>query len=315
MVDSEKVQYNRVLFRGKLGWVPRPGVVKGHCVDGSSLAFIVEELVARCAVSVVIPDDSPAALFTRSLDPLLSRRVKTVPCEPVLKKAQGLLAPVTEEYSVRFDGSGFSSETRDKKVYEALCTMYFEFLEYLLGMEYHTQIDIRLHDLWNAVSTIRGHCRSPRSRSVLAALEGLLRVYVPIDCDALVATPAASAEMVRLFGELVEDADYLRASKTAHRLGLPKKVARSLVLLRRRVETIVKSRRFGQLFTLGTKAVTAATKVPMPDSQAAVEILAPGFLPPVVSQRDALEAGLSSWERVGSDPLYPPGLFIKGSSR
>jgi hypothetical protein len=311
MAGQPTVRYNRVLFNGPLGWalIQAEGGVEIHTVDGSSLSFIVEELVARCAVSVVIPD-SVGSGFVGSLDPLLARRVETVSSLPVLRKVHALLEPVAEELPVRFLGTAveFGAALNDKQLRGALSSLYFRLTDYLLAQHYRTQVDINLDALRNAVGTVRSYSRSPRSRAVMAALAGLLNAYTPMESGALVTTTAASGDMVRLFNELVEDAGYLQASETAHWLGLPTKAARAAFLLRRSVKAIVSRKPFSQLFTLGTRAVTAATSLPLPDSEAVAEILGTEFLPPLVSLRDAVEAALESWEGSDTPPVYPASL-------
>jgi hypothetical protein len=313
MAHVDATRYNRVLFCHALGWAPLPGGLEGRCIDGSSLSFIVEELIARCAVRIVIPDSTVAHHFTDTLDPLLARRVETVPSEPVLRKVHALLAPITEEFPVRFTGASvdLAPEIKDKQLRDALPTLFFLLTEYLLAQHYRTQVDVSLDTLRGAVSTVRAYSRSPGSRAVLAALAGVLSVYTELESGALIAAPAASLDMVRLFSELVEDAGYLQASETAHWLGLPAKATRAAVLLRRSVQMIAARTPFKQLLTLGTRAVTAATQVPMPDCQALVEILGTGFLPPVVSLRDALQTALRDWERAGTQPVYPPCPLLK----
>lgn len=302
------IRYNRILFWGSLGWVHTPDGC-GHCVDGSSLTYIIEEMVAHCASEIIIPDNHPASLFTNTLDPLLSRRVNVVPLDPVLVKLRALLKPLIEEFSINFDGVAFRSEVKDEEVNIALGIVCFELIQYLLGLQYRTQVDVRMGELQTAVRTVRGHSRSPKSRSVMAALEGVLNTYTPLECGVLTPSSGTPAEHIRIFKELIEDAVYRSASETAHRLGLPQRARRSAVQLRRFLERIVTNRRFKQLFTLGTKSVTAATELPMPDSEAVVNILSSGFLPPIVSLRSAFKEAINAWENSESKPIYPSRMF------
>ncbi len=305
--DINKTRFNQILFEGRLGWIPTPDG-RGHCVDGSSLPFIIEEMVAHCAVEIVISSLSPASLFTDTLDSLLSRRVKVVPFKPVLEKQQALLEPLIEEFHVKFDGPSFSSACEDEEASHALSTIFFELFVYLTGLEYRAEVDVNIQELVNSIRLLRAYSRNPKSRAVLATLEGLFSVYEPFEFGGLIASSAGSRDIARLFNYLVEDSLYLKGSEAAHGLGISKKVIRSITLLRRYTEEIANSTRFRQLFSLGTKAVTAATKLPMPDSTAASELLSSGFLPPIVSLSNTMKAALDTWKESKSSPIYPPHI-------
>lgn len=298
------INYNRILFVGSLGLrvTPDGGTV---FADGSSLSFIVEELIALSAVSIVIPNSHPAAEFVSSLDPLIVKRVQVVDEQKNFQDLVALLGPLTEEYSVDFDGGTFGCSAIDRVVWDGLAELYFALDMFLLAMTHRTELDISLGRLKSNVKTLRHACRNPSSRAILSSIEGVLNTYQTLNCKALYVNPHAKPQLVNVFNDLIEDSAYRNAAKQAHTLGIPAKALRALTIMGRCLEDILTRSPFKQLFNLGGRAIEASTNIPIPASDVAKELLSRGFLPPIISTQEAFKQAKRAWNDANVQPMPP----------
>ncbi len=295
--------FNRVLLTKPIGFVDRPDGKKGAVVDGTSLSFIVEDVIALSAVSIVIPSTHHAAGFVDKLDPVIGKRVEVAKITASYNQFMALFEPVTEEFSVEFD-FGFSCKT-ESTVGAAISRIYFDVMDYFIAKNYKTELDIDKKRLSESLELVKNASKSSESRAVLSVLQGIFNTYGGYSINSLRVTSQAKSELIHIFDDLVEDRLYQQASAKTHQIGLPLLAKRSLVLAGRALESFLKKTPFRHVLNLGSRAIEAATTVPMPDSDMAQELLASGYLPPLTKIGDTVSSALKKWERVKPDPMYP----------
>ncbi len=291
--------YNIVLIEG----LPLRKVSDGHFkVEGSLLPIVVEELVSRSAISIAIRPGN-VSHFIDELPEVLKRRVQLIDDSSAFQHTKALLNPISEEFEVVLDEHGalVGNKRLPKSLDRALTYLFFELSTYLLGMQYQLQVDIDLERFQKSIKIIKDSARNPDGRAVLAALLGILRTYRKQDLAALAALPDAKSELVELFSQLIEDQTYIENCANAYGIGFPGRLKRCLVLIRRGCESIVSRKPFKQMFNLGSRAVEAATCVPMPNSEVTERLLKRDFLPPMVKIRPIITDAIKMWEKTNPD--------------
>jgi hypothetical protein len=229
-------------------------------------------------------------------------RVFDVKHDAASQTATELLAPLQQEFGVKLFGPIIGPVSYPANMQEglghAISSLYWTLDTFLIGLFNKVQIDIDLAAFLGAAATVRHASRNMMLRTTLASLEGVLRTYRAYDSPAIVARPAAQLELITLFNQLVEDSAYVAASKQASALGIPGRLHRALVLLRRACERVLRRPTYRKTLDLGSRVVEAATHVPVPDSEVAEQLLAQGrgFLPPVVRVRTHIVNAIKAWE-------------------
>jgi len=281
--------------------------IKGASRDGSFIPYIAEELIARSAYKVAIGIESEN--FKNSLPNALSRRVEFFNQLSSLKKTQFYLTPLYEEHGVTDHWGGFSIKDgldhEQKKTANYLVAVKYWLQKYLFAIEKNLQIDIELHEFLAAVREVRSCTRGNEGRARLALLEGLLTSYKQIEtASLLLSLPDSPQGNVEYFQRLTEDASYLELSKAANEVGYSDKINRSLQLMRRAVYDVLSNSLFKKSFNEGTKIITAATDIHIPDAEFAESLLAEGYLPPIVSLAKPMANALELWKKHSPDLIH-----------
>lgn len=293
---------NRVLFTGALGWTDIKG---GFSVDGSSLSFIVEEIISLSAVEILIPNYLPAAEFIDTLDPRIGARVNVVDAIERHNQFMSLLAPITEEFSVDYDGS-FACGVTDKTVQRFLQDLYFNLDNYLLALHYKAEVDVDIEKLRRSTDGLRVLSRNPAARAILANLSGIFNLYTTVDVTGLkTIRPIDHSTLIESFNELLDDSAYIDATRDSHAFGFPSQIRRSVDLAREHLQKVVRHPRFKHLFNLGGKVITVATGAPIPNADAVGDLINVGFLPPIVDIDHAIRRGRDMWKQAKVEPIYP----------
>jgi len=302
-------RYNRVLLQ-EVGFM-RPVRIKGAqggVRDGSALAYQIEELIALGAVEVAIQGWPSNQVFRDSLSPTLRGRVRLIDEDlQCLNRAQAVLFPIAEELSLEL---GFSAVSYNKKldssVQSAAATLHFSLQSFLLGVEHNLQIDIDLAGMKASVDLLRRNLRSPEARAVASLLAGILATYEPATLSATVVRPMAPPQLISLFEEFVQDETYRQLSEASHDIGIPRRAKRAIVMVGRHAKKLIAKPAFREVADLSSKAITMATQVPVPDSDACNALVASGYLPPIVSLREAMDDAHSMWMTQRPEIIFPP---------
>src|SRR5262245_41349357 len=102
-------------------------------------------------------------------------------------------------------------------------------LDFFLAMEHNAQLDIDLASLRESCAAVRAAARNPTLRANIAAFEGLLSTYGPMEAGALQVVPTARPDLIRLFDEMVEDVAYSQFASNAARYGVREKWRRAML--------------------------------------------------------------------------------------
>lgn len=313
---SSEVYYNRVLL-SDIGFMRKHDTERNAMYrDGSGLKFQIEELIALGAVEIVMETYNITEKFIKSLPASIKKRASLIDKKhKCLKRAQSLIAPVANELSLEIPFGnagyvGYGSKTPDA-LGRAATTVYFNIHPFLLGIEHKLQVDIDLEGIKSSIKLLREKLRSPEARATIAELEGIFGTYEHNSVESIAIRSDAPKERVLLFEEFVEDEEYLRLSEEYYRLGLPDYMKRAVTLIGRFARKVIAKPAFKETANLSAKVVTAATKIPMPNSEMWDTLLKQEYLPPIVSLRDAIYKARKMWETTKPPPVLPPGFDRK----
>lgn len=301
--------YNRVLLT-EIGFM-RPVRVKGApglVRDGSALAYQIEELIALGTMEIAIKDCPMNKAFRDNLSTKLRNRVRLIDGkQKCLSRVKALLTPMAEELCLELqDYSVDIKKKLDEDTQWAATHLYFHLQNFLLGVEYRLQIDIDIANMKSSVDHLRRALRSPESRAVASILAGILCTYQPISLFTAVVRPTAKQQLISLFEEFVQDETYRHLSEESHRIGIPQRVKRAVTMLRRHAKKLISKPAFREVTDLSSKAITAATQVPVPGADAYNSLVPSGYLPPVVSLRKVSENARAVWLAQKPDIVFPP---------
>lgn len=325
--NRQKVRYNRILLERIPHEFCRPYILRPNeeieVLDLSSLQFLIEEFMVLCATKIAIPEDSEIVSSIKYLDPVFRNRVVLIDKKrQSYRKLGAILAPIQEEFQVRLtklDYPGAFSLSVEKevpeKLHKAIPILFFNLRTFLLGIEYELQIELDLNSIKEATDTIRQNSKNPETRITLASLQGLFETYEQQKITSLGILPTAYEENLSLFQELIEEQIYKIMSNQSHSIGFPSLLHRSVTNIKRLTKQLLTETPYKQIITLSTKFISAAMKVPIPESEWAASLIRKKYLPPVISFDKAIEKAHEAWKSIDHKPIAPKGFmpenFIK----
>jgi hypothetical protein len=271
-----------------------------YASDYSVIPFLLEEFIALGASEIVIETEETREYLSSVLPPAISKRVilDHYSSFPAVRSA---MAPITEELGCEMDQYTISGEADIESVFH----VSFGLRQLLLGVEHETEVELDVARVLLSLERLSGICRSGDARSTIAVLRGIFQAYKPCTTvDAAVLNPEIADRSIRLFSEFIEDATYREMSSAAHACGIPRKAKRALELFSRAARSLASTSPFKQMLNLGSKAISTATHVPIPDSDAISSLFKKEYLPPVVDMRIPVLAAMQSWDRL--KPSYLP---------
>ncbi len=297
----------------------------GMCLsrDSSAYPFMIEEIVSYGAVSIGVPGNSLSMYALDSLPLILKSRIKVIDRDlRVFRMDRALREPICREFGLTHvpppDGGGLEFERHlPKPIEEAVLCLEINWYTFLLGLEYGLQIDVNIAQMREAAVLLRSHAKDSETRGVLSTIAGVLAPYVPTGAGVIEMVSVESGELVQTFRDLVEDETYRAFSKEFHNIGVPARLRQGLSRISTLAKRLVHKREFKNAITVGTKTITAATQIPLPDGELAERLLRKQYLPPTLSLASALAKAQQLWEKSGCEftPLDLGGQQDKSSVR
>jgi len=278
-------------------------------VDGSSLEFLIEELISLGATDVAIPSESIAARFVDNVPKVLKKRIAVVDVKKVELERRAIFEPLAEEFDLKVDGVALTCHRtfEPKELHDALATVYFELETFLLGLEHELQINLDIDSLRKAVDVVRLSSRSATSRASLSVLAGVLASYESRGITSILVQSGASRHLAELFGELLEDETYKLMSRQAYCLGLPLRIQRTAKEFSRLARRLVTKPQFRYVLRLASRGMSLATQVPVPDVEALAPLIKKKYFPPAVSLKGIIPKARKAWEHTEPNFVPPPG--------
>jgi len=281
----------------------RNGRTKAVSIDLSSFTFIIEELISVGAVDIAVNKDKIVKDYLKKIPDSLRKRICFINPTKIYKRANLLFQPIAEEFEVddyspnfmRFK-SGFS-----EKHGNALSSLYFGLIDFLVGLENGLQIEFNLKKFKDSILMLRDSCKNQKSRVNLATLLGLFQAYKPSELDSLALKSYAPERLISIFQEFVEDETYRKLSKETHLLGFPAFLNRTKIQIKRLVKRIAEKKRFKNLIKIASKTISVATEVPVPDVDLLDPLLNKKFLPPIISYKKARDKAYEKWKSENPD--------------
>jgi hypothetical protein len=279
-------------------------------IDGSGLPFLIEELVARSAAEIVIPDSTVAADFVDQLSRSLKGRVTVVSSKPAHAAISSMLEPLGEEIGARsYDPVYISLPERVTGIHIAYATLWNILPSFLLAMKHELQVDIEVAGVMSATDTIRRGSRNADTRALMAAIQGVFASYRPVEQAGAHVFSSVRGDLGRLLERLVQDEAYRRLSSSVHSIGIRGKGERALQLTRRLAEDLVSKEGFKRTLGFGTKTVETITSFPMPDYDLITQAAGAGYLPPVVRLKEAIANAHRLWQEQSPPFMSPDSRF------
>jgi hypothetical protein len=285
-------------FRGASG--------EGMTVDASALPFILCELVSHGATSVLIPwGPSRDQLAISNLPRSLRSFVTVVNPLDAMRRREVLFRPLADEFRLEMMGSALTYHTKlDPALSHHLCQLYFELEVFLAGMEFRSQIDIELGALQKSIRALRRQTRNPEGIANLAIIEGLFSSYDLHRKAGFQLAKGAAQGQFAIFDRLLQDEIYRKISEENYLIGFPDKMKRALQLITRHSRALLEKPYFRPVCKLVTGGISAATSLPVIDTEELAPLLGIGFLPPVVSISSQIEKAIKAWRH--AEPSFVP---------
>jgi hypothetical protein len=282
---------------------------RGHLADASSLQFLVEELIAHSAVEVGVTASSVLGSAVGVLPKAIRKRVRLLDENGhIQRKCDALFAEIADELHLELGGRAVGiPEIGSTDAHTAVAGLYLEFYPYLVALEYEMELSARVTDWAEQADGIRGAIKNPEARAVLAAISGLSRTYHRIESEHALVRSDAHPRLVEHFEELVEDQAYKHLSEHTRLLGIPAKLEFAKSRMGSVLRSLLEKPLGRELLSAGSRVVTAATKVPLPDAGSFSRVLTKSYLPPVVSFSDTVRRAKAAWKQARPDFVPLPG--------
>lgn len=270
--------------------------------DASAFPFMIEEIVSYGAVSIGVPAGSLSIFALDSLPAILRRRIKILDKGlHTLKMDRAFREPICKEFGLKreFPGKGVITfeQPLPKPIGDAILCLETEWYLFMLGLKNGLQINVDVSRIRKAALLLRKHTKDSATRAVLATMAGILAPYRPTQTEVIEMVPAESGELVQTFLALVEDETYRAISKEFHNIGFPSRLREGLSRITTLSKRIVRKSKFKNIVTMGTKTITAATQIPLPDGELGERLLQKNYLPPTLNLAPALKKAKDAWER------------------
>jgi hypothetical protein len=281
----------------------------------SFVPFLMEEFIALGVMDVVLSSGEEPDYLRSIIVPELRPRLLVERCEAGVDSAR-ILAPIAEEFGYEFDaGAAVLKRANGESLAEGPVGEIFSVAcaleKLLIGIKYEAEISLNLARVKQDLVSLANVCRSGRSRATIAVLRGILNAYAPVQTDAVIIRPSTTDRQIRLFLTFVEDSTYREMSQAAHAFGIPGRLERSRQLFSRAARALILKAPFRQTVNLGSKIISAATHVPIPDADVAASLFHKEYLPAVVDVDDAVARAIEQWKRVAPTAAPPQSLGRK----
>jgi hypothetical protein len=272
--------------------------------DPSSLAFIIEEIISFGAIEIAIP--AKISLSAQGLDcihPLLRKRVKIIDKDDdIYKKASSINSPILNEFGFKGDfGRWHFEKSISGELKDALSHLHSSLYFFLLGLYYDLQIDFDINTIMSSILTIKKYAKDPLSRLNLSTLLGIFSSYELVEVGTIITTSNASDDLIQIFDEFVHDQQYRELSFNFHELGHPMRIKKSIHEIGQLSRILISKRSFKPLINFTAKLISAATKIPITDSELGESLLSKKYLPSVISLYVPLSQAHERWKRLGSN--------------
>jgi hypothetical protein len=211
-----------------------PGIPEGlpgvHAHDGSSLPFMVEELISQGATFLAVDATSPYFNVLDQVPEIFKQRiVKIDEDHKCTAQIKGVMAPILDETKVEFDSPYSARFNRDSSPgAEAAAMLCMEHLRpFLLGLEYELQVEVDLEAVRRRILILDQSLSSRDARAHLAMLKQIFGAYERREVNELTFAPATPSQRAEAFLHFVEDVTYQHLSKERRLFGFPALVGRA----------------------------------------------------------------------------------------
>lgn len=274
--------------------------------DASSLPFILEEVVSYGAVDIAIPARSLSSLALDSVSDVLKRRVRVIDEDfKIWEMDRTVREPIRADFGLRYFPEGGEAMTFDEKlpsqVERAVLRLEHDWYDFLLGLTFKLQIDVGITELRRSIEILRENAKTPETRAILATFAGVLSTYRTHEVGVIEMVPRASERLVEVFQAFLEDSTYLSMSRNFHELGFPQRLKAGLSRVGTLAKRLVRKSAFKKVVGLGSKSITAATQIPLPEADLGERLLEKKYLPPIITLGHAVEKAHRAWSGSGVD--------------
>lgn len=313
MNTTHEPLYNRVLLYESAFFRPyiaKDGL-KGKFADGSSLPFLLEEIIAHSARQIAVAPTNTSS-FVDALSPQWRKRVYLVDEKGKIKSSLiRLFKPIGDEFGIKFNTSGVTfkkSQVREDlkgHTFNAFQSLY----PFLIGVQHQLQIDVNIDSLSRSLKEVRIALNDTETRRKLAALEGALHSYKPTIVPGLMSISPRSSDFADMIGELLDDELYCALSDAAQKIGFPDRMKKSCDNMLRKARKVVRKSIFKGVYNVGSIGITAATQIPVPKEDTVQALLGSKYLPPVIDLKSIVTRARKSW--ILAEPIPIPPSFVE----
>lgn len=272
--------------------------------DASSFSFVIEELISYGVVDIAIPKTSLSIYALDLLPTPFKERINIIDKKnSILEKALSLSSSILNEFGLKLDG--YSAIRIEKKINNelehALINVHSAIYPFLLGIEHRLQIELDIDSVRNSISIIRNHCKNKKLIPTLVTFLGVFSTYQKQNLDSIAMKSVAPERLTDIFGKFIDDVYYKQMSSEFRSIGFPTLLEKSKINIARISKKIFQKPLFKQFINLTTKTISAATQVPLPDSELGEALITKNYFPPTIDLSKAIDKAKKSWEKAGPD--------------
>lgn len=257
---------------------------------GKMLPYLLEEFISRGVFEISIIDSWRYEDIIPNLSSTFNKHlVKVDDGEKYNKIAVEIFSPFFEEYDLEGDLSVIKSKRKLSEDESKVLNTAFNIMNALPGFIFacknKTTVHIDIYYLNKLTESLLKDIKSPEMRARLATLKGIFSSYNNTEHDSPIIYSRASEDAAKLFAEFCEDANFQAMSREIRSLGFADKLVHSIPSINKAVRELFLSKSGRKLIDYGSKTVTVATGIPIPDSSLGESLLKENYLPPVVDLR------------------------------
>ena len=293
----------------------KPGVVT-QFTDGSSVPYIIGELVANGAHSIVLPRNGGIDTFRGVLPVALRQRLSTVTSPQrfnafvvrlttsLMEEQGGSVGKVLDDVILSFH----FPLNHNKRIGDATTSLSSQLPTFFLGLKSQAQVSLQLSKVQDNVDVLRDFTSSKETRATLDVLAGILSGYEASEL-VLPQLRASNEDYIDRLHQLVQTDEYIALSQAYAELGV---VGRG-VLIGKEIQTLAErlcNRRWARRFLrLGHYTTERFVKMKAPfagDIPAFSDLVKEKYLPPLVDMSSALLRARARWVKARPPAVLHP---------
>jgi hypothetical protein len=270
-------------------------------IDYSYLPYVFEEMISIGVGGLVVDYRGDIEQLLQDLPDPIQKRVQVVRDTDVISRKVGqTLLPVHKIGREVADGDNILEDPFKLRNVSALMASDYiakDLSAFWIAAKNKACVHVRIRGIRACIESLREVCSAPEAGAVLATISGVFSTYQQLNLETAVFRATEGGRDQQWFLEtLLNDDSYFDMCKHSKLFGVPDRLKTAARAFGRASQKFVRAERNRNLLDFGTKSITAATSIPLPNSAFAESLLAEGYLPPIVYLHKPYEQAYRRWK-------------------